>query len=137
MLSKNKYGPLTEDCVIGCVQIANISALPNGKQQLVGNSDMAKPPREQTSSLEENKPCKVSQPKRIFQLEEKFQGSSITPLNRLAIVFECARIRLQIDILLRPRGGHHFDGMVTAAPNFLPLSYRFNNVDASDGFCYS
>ena len=27
-------------------------------------------------------------------------------------------------ILLRPHGGHHFDGMVTAARNFLLLAYR-------------
>ena len=26
--------------------------------------------------------------------------------------------------LLTPRGGHHFDGMVTAARNFLSLAYR-------------
>ena len=35
-----------------------------------------------------------------------------------------ARIRLQIAIVLRPHGGHHFDGMVTAARNFLSLAYR-------------
>jgi len=32
---------------------------------------------------------------------------------------------------LTPRGGHHFDGMVTAARNCLELAYRFNEVDAS------
>ena len=36
----------------------------------------------------------------------------------------CTRIRLQIAILLRPHGGHHFDGMVTAARNFLFLAFR-------------
>ena len=44
---------------------------------------------------------------------------------------ECARIRLQIAILLRPHGGHHFDGMVTAADNFLLLFNRLIDADAS------
>ena len=47
------------------------------------------------------------------------------------IGLDCTRIRLQIDNLLRPHGGHHFDGMVTAADRVLLLFHRLIDVDAS------
>ena len=56
---------------------------------------------------------------------------SYYPAEVRRIGFDCTRIPLQIAILLRPDGGHHFDGMVNAVCNFLLLSYRFDDVDAS------
>ena len=56
---------------------------------------------------------------------------SYDPAEVRRIGLDCNRIRLQIANLLRPHGGHHFDGMVTAADNVLLLSHRFSAVDAS------
>ena len=56
---------------------------------------------------------------------------SYYPAEVRRIGLDCTRIRLQIANLLRPHGGDHFDGMVTAADNVLLLFHRLIDVDAS------
>ena len=106
--------------------------LPNGKQHLVGSNDMPKPPRGQESPVEAKKHPYVFQRRRLFLVEKKFQGSVIIPLNRLATLWGMQKHSItHLITLLKPHGGHHFDGMVTAARHCLALAYKFNDVDAS------
>ena len=58
--------------------------LPNGKQYLVGSTDMPKPPRGQGSPVDVKTHPRVTQPRRLFGAEKEFQGSVIIPLKRLA-----------------------------------------------------
>ena len=40
------------------------------------------------------------------------------------IVVACTIIQLHLTPFVEAHGGHHFDGMVTAARNFLSLAYK-------------
>ena len=58
--------------------------LPNGRQYLVGSTDMPKPSRGQGSPVNEKTHARLTQPKRLFGAEKEPQGSVTISLNTLA-----------------------------------------------------
>ena len=117
--------------VSGRVPTAKNFVLSHGKQHHAGNSDMPKPPRGQESPSDDDTPQYVFRSKRISLIEEKLQRSASISLNRLANRFGMHKHSMTIRHLLRPHGGHHFDGMVTAVRHVFALVYKLHDVDAS------